>query len=153
MPSATSGSPAAAATTTAAGDERTTSSAATCGRNPDSPAFPPASAFSLLPDVYILLSRLAPLQNAGISNVNGAGASDTLHLTLSHEPALQPADIAAAMYPIRQKVQKAIAAIKALPDIDRTIEEQEAEMRVLEAQIGALSRRTDQTNLGIFEQR
>ncbi|RMZ84178.1 hypothetical protein DV738_g595, partial [Chaetothyriales sp. CBS 135597] len=118
-------------------------------RQPDAPApeFPPASAFSLLPDVYTLLSRLAPLQNAGsTSTSNGAGAgagasSDTLHLTLSNEPALQPADIAAAMYPIRQKVQKAIASIKALPDVDRTLEEQEAEIRLLESQIGALCQR------------
>ncbi|RMD39727.1 hypothetical protein DV735_g5406, partial [Chaetothyriales sp. CBS 134920] len=70
-------------------------------------------------------------------------SSDMLHLTLSNEPALQPADIAAAMYPIRQKVQKAIAAIKALPDVDRTLDEQEAEIRLLEAQIGALSQRLD----------
>ncbi len=112
----------------------------------DIPPFPTASTFSILPDLYILLSRLAPLQN----QPNG-GADTLLHLVPSNEPALQTSDIVTAMYPIRQKIQKAIAAIKALPDISRSMEEQEEEMRHLEARIGALEGRLGE--LGVIAEK
>ena len=103
--------------------------------HPDILPFPSASTFSILPDLYILLSRLAPMQNQ--SN----GAADALHLVPSNEPPLQTSDIVTAMYPIRQKIQKAIAAIKALPAVDRSVGDQEEEMRQFEARIGALQGR------------
>ena len=45
------------------------------------------------------------------------------------------------MWPIKQKINKAFAAIKSLPDVERSIGEQEEEMRMLEARIGGLKGR------------
>ena len=49
--------------------------------------------------------------------------------------ALQPKDLPAAVLEIKHKLQRARAAVEGLPDIERTIADQEAEIRDLEHRI------------------
>lgn len=119
----------------------------------DIPPFPSPSTFSILPDVYQLISRLSILQtpNPATTSAAVAGGSaatigtstplDRLHPTL---PLLEVKDLPAQMYPIKQKLVKARAAVAALPDVARSLEDQEAEIAQLERRILALRRRETQ---------
>ncbi|KIV96314.1 hypothetical protein PV10_00196 [Exophiala mesophila] len=130
----------------------------------DIPPFPSPSTFSILPDVYQLISRLSMLQtpnptstptaagatttSAGITSGPGAtnigGSStpvDRFHPTL---PLLEVKDLAAQIYPIKQKLAKARAAVTALPDVARSLDDQEAEIGQLERKILALKARERQ---------
>lgn len=122
----------------------------------DIPPFPSPSTFSILPDVYQLISRLSILQTpnpattptAGATSAAVAGGSaatigsstpvDRLHPIL---PLLEVKDLPAQVYPIKQKLAKARAAVAALPDVTRSLEDQEAEIAQLERRILALRRR------------
>ena len=127
----------------------------------DIPPFPSPGTFSILPDVYQLISRLSMLQtpnptstptaagatttSAGITSEPGAtnigGSStpvDRFHPTL---PYLEVKDLAAQIYPIKQKLAKARAAVAALPDVARSLEDQEVEIGQLEQKILALKAR------------
>jgi hypothetical protein len=72
--------------------------------------FPPASTFDIIPEIYALIARVQ-----------------------SGELLIR--DLNQAAVPIKLKIQKAKAAIQALPDIDRTIAEQEQEIKDLEGQV------------------
>lgn len=56
----------------------------------------------------------------------------------SNPPSLSPKDLATEAGLIKLKIQKAKASIESLPDIDRSTEEQEAEIRELEERIRLL---------------
>src|SRR5271170_5445593 len=73
-------------------------------------AFPPASTFDIIPEIYAIIARVQ-----------------------SGELSIR--DLNHAAVPIKLKIQKAKAAIQALPDLDRTITEQEQEINDLEGQI------------------
>ncbi|KAJ4508497.1 hypothetical protein HRR75_006318 [Exophiala dermatitidis] len=62
------------------------------------------------------------------------------HHLLTDTP-LDLKDLPAQIYPIKQKLVKARAAVTALPDIERTVEEQEQEIRDLERTVGLLRKR------------
>ncbi len=74
---------------------------------------PSPSIFDILPALYDLLSRLVP--------------SPT-----SHDLVLEPHQLAVEASSLKIKLQKARAAISVLPGVDRTIAEQEEEIRELE---------------------
>lgn len=110
-------------------------------KDADLTPFPEPSTFAILPDIYLLLSRIALLQQqssngASSSPLNEAQAPNPLNLT-----PLDVKDLTAAIYPIRQKIQKAKEAVTGMVDVDRSIEEQEAEIKALEARVQALKGR------------
>ncbi|MCJ1410134.1 hypothetical protein MMC19_004219 [Ptychographa xylographoides] len=80
---------------------------------------PPADTFDFIPPLHALLSRLL---------VNQSDPS---------RPTLSPKDLAAEAVAIKIKIQRARAALDALPDMDRTVEEQEEEIHELRERIGA----------------
>jgi RNA polymerase II transcription mediator complex subunit 9 len=92
----------------------------------DQPPFPPPQTFDILPQIYDLVSRLP-------SSLPPSTTSTTPQLPISDR--LDPKDLPTAALPIKHKIQKARAAVSALPDVDRTIEEQEDEIRELEERI------------------
>lgn len=103
--------------------------------------FPDPSTFAILPDVYLLLSRVALLQqqstnSAAASLAGDAQPSNPLNLT-----PLEVKDLTAAIYPLRQKIQKAKEAVTGMAGVERSIEEQEAEIKALEARVQALKHR------------
>jgi hypothetical protein len=126
--------------------------------------FPSASTFAILPDIYLLIARLNILQqqqqpksqttsqpsqtqqsqtqSAGPSQAAAASSSSSqppAHLQTG--PALDIKDLPAQVYKIKQRLEKARAAVSALPDIQRSLEEQEREIQDLERHVGLLKGR------------
>lgn len=101
----------------------------------DIPSFPSPSLFSILPEIYLLISRIELLQqNAGTTlPTTPGGNSSVAPITLQELPA--------AIQPIKTQILKAKAAVQSLPDVERTVEEQGLEIRALEAKIAALKKR------------
>ncbi|MCJ1391646.1 hypothetical protein MMC18_004511 [Xylographa bjoerkii] len=78
---------------------------------------PSADTFDFIPPLHTLLSRL--LVNPSESTGN----------------TLSPKDLATEAAAIKIKIQEARAAVQGLPDVDRTIEEQQEEIAELEERI------------------
>jgi len=91
------------------------------------PTLPPASLFDLLPQLHELLSRLLDTDT-----------DYTIPQSGPHYKAQEPLamhQLSGAVSSIRVNIGKARAAVAALPDVQRTIEEQEEEISVLKARI------------------
>lgn len=56
-------------------------------------------------------------------------------------PPIDAKELPAHVYPIKQKLVKARAAVLTLPDLDRSVDEQEVEMRQLEREVALLKAR------------
>lgn len=95
------------------------------------PSLPPPSAFDVLPDLHKLLKRL-------LETPSQPPAATPLPAQVSGEDPLDAQHITTAANTIRLKIQKARRAVLALPDIDRTCEDQQDEMEELEARIAGL---------------
>ncbi|KAI4705372.1 hypothetical protein J4E81_000254 [Alternaria sp. BMP 2799] len=95
------------------------------------PALPPPSTFDILPDLHKLLKRIleAPAQPP---------AATPTPAQLAAEGPLEIQHVATAANDIRLKIQKARRAVTALPDMDRTCEDQEDEIEYLETRIARL---------------
>ncbi|KAF2106391.1 RNA polymerase II transcription mediator complex subunit 9-domain-containing protein [Lophiotrema nucula] len=95
------------------------------------PQLPPPSTFDVLPDLHRLLSRL----------INTSAQPPAPTPTPGQPPADGPLDVqhlGTAAAQLRRKIEKAKAAVRLLPDIDRTCEDQQEEIEYLEARIGRL---------------
>jgi hypothetical protein len=101
----------------------------------DIPPFPPPSLFSVLPEIYLPISRLELLQqNPGATLPTTPGGNSAISpITLQELPA--------AIQPIKTQILKAKAAVQGLPDIERTVEEQNIEIKALEVRIARLKGR------------
>ncbi|KIW69110.1 hypothetical protein PV04_05005 [Phialophora macrospora] len=129
--------------------------------HPDVPPLPSPSTFSILPDIYILLARLNLLHQTqlnGHSQPSQTQASSTQHLPsqaqstaatgsqippsiLNGANLLDLKDLPGQIYPLKQKLARARAAVEELPDVDRTVEDQEVEIQRLDAMVKALRMR------------
>ncbi|KAI9776779.1 MAG: hypothetical protein M1816_005084 [Peltula sp. TS41687] len=83
---------------------------------PATASLPSPSAFDIIPALYTLLARLLPTAT-------------------SSDPPLEPQHLAIEASTVKIKLQKALAAVEALPDMDRTLEQQQSEIRELEEHI------------------
>ncbi|KAH0559086.1 hypothetical protein GP486_004337 [Trichoglossum hirsutum] len=111
---ATSVSPNLAVTTTLPARPSLRPSASTpAPLEPQNPSLPPPQTFDTIAPLYTLLSRLLP------------ASPDA-------PPSLDPQHLATEAGAIKLRLQKARAAVEGLGDMDRTIEEQEEEIRALE---------------------
>ena len=101
----------------------------------DIPPFPAPSLFSILPEIYLLISRLELLQQSTGATLptTPGGNSSISPITLQELPA--------AIQPIKTQILKAKAAVQGLPDIERTVEEQNVEIKALEVRIARLKGR------------
>ena len=86
--------------------------------------FPSPQTFDILPEIYSLLTRLVA------NNENGGDPQ-----------AIEPKDLPQEIIPIKQKIAKAKAAVAALPDMNRTIAQQEVEIKALERKIAMYKKR------------
>jgi hypothetical protein len=93
-----------------------------------SAVLPAPSTFDVLPDLHKLLKRLldTALQPPAATPTSSQSAADG-PLEIQH--------VATAANEIRLKIQKARRAVVALPEVDRTWEDQEEEIEELEARI------------------
>ena len=101
----------------------------------DSPPaqFPSPQVFSLLPPIHALLQRLQT-SNPPLDSSASLGDGSEPHAS---QP-LRLKDLPSAAAPIKLKITKAKAIVEGLPDIDRTIEEQEVEIRELDERVRKL---------------
>ena len=76
----------------------------------------PPSTFNTIPALSTLISRLSST-------------------TAGNDALLEPQHLPVEASTVKIRLQKALAAIEALPDVDRTIEEQEVEIRELQARV------------------
>jgi hypothetical protein len=106
---------------------------------PTTPGIPPPSTFDILPDLHKLLKRL-------LETSTQPPAATPTPAQLSADGPLEIQHVAAAANDIRLKIQKARRAVMALPDVERTCEDQEEEIDDLEARIARL--RASLTELG-----
>jgi hypothetical protein len=98
---------------------------------PASPGIPPPSTFDILPDLHKLLKRL-------LETSTQPPAATPTPAQLSADGPLEIQHVATAANDVRLKIQKARRAVMALPDVDRTCEDQEEEIEHLEARIARL---------------
>ncbi|RYO56672.1 hypothetical protein AA0116_g9029 [Alternaria tenuissima] len=98
----------------------------------NTPTLPAPSTFDMLPDLHRLLKRIleTPAQPPPPATPTPA--------QLAVEGPLEIQHVATAANDIRLKIQKARRAVTALPDMDRTCEDQEDEIEDLEARIARL---------------
>ena len=119
----------------------------TTSTHPDIPPFPPPQTFAFLPDIFELLSRISLLlhqQSAAqkLTATSPASPPQTSPLNPLNLSPLELKDVPAAIYPLKQKIQKAREAVVAgMVDTSRSIGEQEAEIEALERRCKALSGR------------
>jgi hypothetical protein len=95
--------------------------------SPDSPlASLDPSLFDIIPNLHDLVSRLT---HSSTSTTSQTPLHDAQKL-------LTPKEFTQEVAKLKEKLKKAAAAVGGLPDIDRTVEEQEHEIRELEGSIG-----------------
>ncbi|KAL1602703.1 hypothetical protein SLS60_006124 [Paraconiothyrium brasiliense] len=92
---------------------------------------PPPSSFDILPDLHRVLSRLIS------TSIQPPGAAPTPGQPSADGP-LDIQQVSTAATEVKLKLQKARKAVMALPDIDRSIEDQQDEIEFLEARIAKL---------------
>lgn len=98
-------------------------------RVPDDEYLPPHPLpGNLSPDTIDVPSELANILSRIHYQPASANASNA-------QPPLSTKDLPGAIDPLKRKLQQARAAVHTLPDISRTIPEQEAEMRAIEERI------------------
>lgn len=91
-----------------------------------SPGLPTPTTFDILPDLHKLLKRLLDTAPAPVPSQSASDGP----LEIQH--------VATAASDVRLKLQRAQRAVMALPEIDRTCEDQEEEIEDLEARIARL---------------
>lgn len=106
---------------------------------PPKSRLPPPSTYDILPPLHALLSRLLLSfpQTTGQTSASPPAGSPTLSSVLDSIP-LSPKDLATAVSAVKIRIQKARVATGALPDVERTVEEQEVEITQLKAEIERL---------------
>jgi hypothetical protein len=111
----------------------TSSSPTSTTSPPQIPPFPSPQTFDILPEIYAVVSRLQ------------LPTSTTTDPTTSQPiDSLSPKDLPAAIVPIKLQIQKARAAVQALPDVGRTVEEQQREIKALEKRNASLRKRVQE---------
>jgi len=91
------------------------------------PALPSAALFDFLPQLHELLSRLLD------TDTDYAVPQSAPHYKAQEPLAMH--QLSGAVSSVRVNIGKARAAVEALPDVNRTIQEQEEEISILKARI------------------
>ncbi|KAF2130111.1 hypothetical protein P153DRAFT_289447 [Dothidotthia symphoricarpi CBS 119687] len=98
---------------------------------PTNPGLPPPSTFDVLPDLHKLLRRL-------LDTSAQPPAPTPTPVQPSADGPLEIQHVPTAATDVKLKIQKARRAVMALPDIDRTCEDQQEEIEELELRITRL---------------
>lgn len=91
---------------------------------------PPPETFNLLGPLHDLIARLLVSEGASGQLDNGLGPQ----LPMLAQP-LEIQQLAGEVSGIRARIRRARAAVQDLPDIERSVEEQNEEIRALKARI------------------
>lgn len=96
--------------------------------NPEPVPLPPPQTFDILPPLHELLARIDHAPN---DPMHAATSEDDV-VTYSEPQPLEPKDLPNEVIAIKSKIRKALRELEKLPDMDRGVEEQEAEIGMLE---------------------
>ncbi|KAF2764854.1 hypothetical protein EJ03DRAFT_355400 [Teratosphaeria nubilosa] len=91
---------------------------------------PPPELFDILPQLHEILARIDHAPADGEQD-----SDDDLGALYNNKSPLDPKDLPAAVLPLKAQMRKAMKEIERLPDIDRSVEEQEEEIRELEERL------------------
>ena len=95
----------------------------------DKISLPPPQTFDILPPLHELLARI----DHSSSDPLTASAQDTVSYTDSKP--LEPRDFPNEVQTIKAKIRKALRELEKLPDMERSVEDQEAEIAEMELRI------------------
>nr|OQO18722.1 hypothetical protein B0A51_14573 [Rachicladosporium sp. CCFEE 5018] len=120
------------------------------------PPLPPPQTFDILPALHELLSRIdhSPATDPTSSLTLLPSPPAEAEITYTDLKPLEPKDLPREVGEIKAKIRKALREIEKLPDIERTVDEQEDEIAELEARIGrqkAELRRLGDVGRGLME--
>ncbi|KAF2752128.1 hypothetical protein M011DRAFT_377417, partial [Sporormia fimetaria CBS 119925] len=96
------------------------------------PSMPPPSDFDYIPDLERLLKRLTATPTAPPTSTPGPTSAK------DKDGPLDPQQLVGEANAIRRKIQRAREKVLALPDVERSVEDQEEEIRELGARIERL---------------
>lgn len=99
-------------------------------RDQAKPALPPPQTFDILPVVHELLARIDHRQDL----LDPAPDSDAADLGSLYAdlPPLEPKDLPTEVLQVKAKIRKALKELEKLPDMERSIADQEEEIKELE---------------------
>lgn len=129
------------------------------------PTYPDLAHFDFLPDLYLLISRLTELQSRPTNGTDGLNdGTNGLEPTLSRDShnSLRPVsssgqqpfetrELPAHVYHLKKKIEQAKAVVKGLPDINRSLEDQQQEIASLKSNISGIRGRLKELS-GIVRQ-
>jgi hypothetical protein len=98
---------------------------------------PPPQTFDILPTLHELLARIdhgAVDPAASIADQTSSDPEDIGALYSELQP-LEPKELPAEVLQIKQKIRKALKELEKLPDMERSVEEQNEEIEELEGRI------------------
>jgi hypothetical protein len=95
---------------------------------PEPARLPPPQTFDILPPLHELLARI---DHASNDPMHAVTSQDDV-VTYSELQPLEPKDLPNEVIAIKSKIRKALRELEKLPDMDRDVEEQEAEIKKLE---------------------
>lgn len=113
----------------------------------NTPSLPPASLFTFLPDLYVLISRISELRNppADLTSENltqiltresnASTVSGSLRPVNSAEGTVETKDLPGLVFGLKKRIAEARKVVDGLEDGEKTIEEQEREMEGLNRRI------------------
>lgn len=105
---------------------------------PPTTSLPPglnADAIDVVPILTAILSRIPDLTSAPLATAAGSPPAEATPSQISGTGTLAYKNIVLATDEMKHKLQNARRQIKELPDVDRTLKEQEEEIRQLEDKI------------------
>ena len=94
---------------------------------------PPPQVFDLLPALYEILARLDQSAPAAEPAADQDERDIGAHYT-NLQP-LEPKDLPAAILPLKAQIRRGLKELEKLPDMERTVQEQEEEIAELEERI------------------
>lgn len=92
------------------------------------PQLPPPQTFDILPPLHEILARIDHAPNDPIQAATGDGDV----VSYADLQPLEPKDLPNEVIAVKSKIRKALRELERLPDMDRSVEEQEEEIRMLE---------------------
>lgn len=94
----------------------------------DQPPLPPPQTFDILPPLHEILARIDHAPNDPMH----AAAGDGDVVSYQDIQPLEPKELPNEVVAIKSKIRKALRELEKLPDMDRSVEEQEEEIRLLQ---------------------
>lgn len=99
------------------------------------PPLPPADTFDILPALHELLSRIDHQPDSDSSHPDIVPPTSDDELTYSDTTPLEPRELPTEVLSIKAKIRRALKELEKLADMDRSVEQQEQEIKQLEQRI------------------